>query len=78
VTLNVCPAIVTVPVRDDVTAFAKTLIATVPFPLPVEPDVTLIQAALVRAVQLHPVAAVTVTLSGPPLDPIVAEVGLIE
>jgi hypothetical protein len=41
---------------------------TVPFPLPGEPLVTVIQAALLVAVQLHPVAALTVIVPVPAVD----------
>jgi hypothetical protein len=41
--------------------FAAQLNAMVPFPLPEAPDVTVSQGALLLAVQLHPVAVVTLT-----------------
>jgi len=59
VTVNVAPAIVSVPVRLVVTVFAATSNVTDPLPDPVAPPVTVIQAALLVAVQLHPVAADT-------------------
>ena len=62
VTVNVAPAIVSVPVRIDATVFAATLKPTVPLPDPVAPLVTVIQAALLAAVQVHPVAADTALL----------------
>ena len=61
VTVNVEPAIVIVPVRGVVAALAGTLKPTVPAPLPVAPEVTVIQEALLTDVQPHPDAAVTVT-----------------
>ena len=62
VTVNVAPAIVSVPVRIDATVFAATLKVTVPLPDPVAPPVTVIHAALLVAVQLQPVAADTAVL----------------
>jgi hypothetical protein len=66
VTVNVFPAIESVPVRVDVDALAPTLKLTVPFPLPDAPAVTVIQAALLTAVHAQPVPAVTVVLLVPP------------
>ena len=40
---------------------------TEPFPLPLEPEVIVIQLALLVAVQAHPFGAVTATLPVPPL-----------
>jgi len=65
VTVNVAPAIVSVPVRLDATVFAATLKPTVPLPEPVAPLVNVIQAALLAAVHAHPVATVTVLLPVP-------------
>jgi hypothetical protein len=48
---------------------------TVPLPLPGEPLVIVIHAALLVAVQLHPVAAVTVMVPVPAVDGGFAEVG---
>jgi len=45
--------------------FAVQLNATVPFPPPEAPDVTVSHGALLLAVQLHPVAVVTVTVPEP-------------
>jgi hypothetical protein len=39
ITVNVCPAIVSVPVRDVVAVFAATLKLTDPPPLPLAPEV---------------------------------------
>jgi hypothetical protein len=39
---------------------------TVPLPLPLEPELTVIHEALLVAVQLQPAPAVTVTLADPP------------
>ncbi len=62
VTVTVWPAMVSVPVRGEVAVFASIEKATVPLPLPVTPDVMVIQEALLVAVQLQPVAVVTVLL----------------
>ena len=56
--MNVCPPIVSTPVRN-APVFAAQLNAIVPFPLPEAPDVS--HEALLLAVQLHPVAVVTLT-----------------
>ena len=48
---------------------------TVPFPLPGEPLVTVIHDALAVAVQLHPVAAVTVRVPVPAVDGRLADDG---
>jgi hypothetical protein len=47
----------------------------VPFPVPLAPDVTEIHDALLTAVQVQPLPAVTVTLPDPPLDPRLCDVG---
>jgi len=68
-TVNVWPAIVNVPVRA-APGLAATLNATVPFPLPDAPLVIVSQSGLaVVAVQLQPVAATTLTLPAPPVEP---------
>jgi hypothetical protein len=75
VTVTVLPAIVTVPVRDDVAVLAATDSDTMPLPAPDAPAVTVIQEALLDAVQLQPVVPVTVTVNGPPTDVAELEVG---
>ena len=65
VTVNVAPAIVSVPVRLEATVFAATLKPTVPLPEPVAPLVTVIHAALLAAVHAHPVGIVTSLLPVP-------------
>jgi len=65
VSVKVWPAIVTVPFRLAAAVFAATEIATVPFPLPEAPAVTVIHDALLAAVQPHPVGAVT-SIAVPP------------
>jgi hypothetical protein len=64
--VNVRPAIVSVPDRDPPVCRA-TLNVTFPLPLPLAPPVTLIQSALLAAVHVQPVAAVTPTVPDPPL-----------
>jgi hypothetical protein len=66
VTVNVAPAIVSVPVRPVVTVFAATLNPTLPGPDPDAPLVSVIQAALLLAVHAQPAPAVTVLLPVPP------------
>jgi hypothetical protein len=69
-TVNVCPAIVNVPVRG-APALAATLYPTDPFPLPDVPLVIVSQSELfVDAVQVQPFAAEIVTVPVPPLAPI--------
>jgi hypothetical protein len=53
---------VIVPVRDEVEVLAATVNATVPLPLPDAPLVTVIQAALLVAVQAQPLVVVTATV----------------
>jgi len=60
VALNVLPAIVTEPVRDDVPVLAVADTVTVPFPMPLEPAVTDSHELLLTAVQLQAPGAVTV------------------
>jgi hypothetical protein len=66
-TVNVAPAIVSVPVRA-APVLAATSKPTDPFPLPLAPDVTVIHCTLLPAVQVQP--DVVVTLTGPPRPPI--------
>jgi hypothetical protein len=67
VTLNVCPPIVIVPVRCVVLALTAALKATVPFPLPLAPLVTVNQeVSLLTPVHAHPVGAVTAVDPVPP------------
>ena len=75
VTVKVFPAIVTVPVREPLALFAATLIRTVPLPDAEAPDVTVIHDALLVAVQLHPLVAVTAMLADPPEDVRLVEAG---
>jgi hypothetical protein len=78
VTVNVCPAIVSVPVRC-APVFADALYATVPGPLPLPPLVTLSHGALLAAIHVQPAVVVTVTGEpAPPLAATVAPPGAIE
>ena len=75
VTVTVLPAIVTVPERDAVAVLPATESDTVPLPAPDAPEVTVIQDALLDAVQLQPVVPVTVTVNGPPDEVAEVDVG---
>ena len=69
---------VIVPVRDDALELGATVKITVPFPVPVAPDVTVIHGVLLTATQVQPAPAVTITLPpDPPLETL-ADVGLME
>ena len=61
VTVNVCPAMVMVPLRLVVAALAEMEKFTVPGPVTEAPDVTVIQVSLARAVHTHVVPAPTET-----------------
>jgi len=74
VTLNTVPAIVSDPIRLHVVVFGSTLNATVPFPDPDPPLVTVIHALLLAAVHGQPAVAVTVLL---PLAPDATNVWLV-
>ena len=75
--MNVWPAMVNVPVRAPV-VLAAALNATLPFPVPLAPDVIVSQPAFAVAVQVQPVAAETATFPLPPEPAIVEFVGAIE
>jgi hypothetical protein len=65
--VNVCPPIVSVPLRELALVFAAALNATEPVPLPVAPLVTVSQdVLLLTPVHSHPVAVVTVVDPVPP------------
>ena len=68
-TVKVWPAIVSVPVRDDVDVFAATLKVTAAAPLVFgpPPDVTVIHDALLTAVHGQSDGMVTETTRDPPL-----------
>jgi hypothetical protein len=74
VTANVRPAIVSVPLREIVLVFAATLNPAGPLPLPLG-LVTVIQGALLVAVQPQPVVVVTVVDPVPPAAATVRLVG---
>ena len=77
-TVTVWFATVNVPVRAP-PMFAATLIATVPLPVPLAPEVIDNQDALVVAVHVHPAAAVTaIGPAVPPPAPVDKVVRLIE
>ena len=73
-TVNVCPATVTVPVREDVDVFCATERLTVPLPEPLAPPVTVIHATLDVAVQEQLEALNTFTAAVPPAFPREADV----
>jgi hypothetical protein len=75
VTVKVLPAIVNVPVRDDVVVAAATAKLTVPLPEPEAPPVTANHDALLAALHAHPEPAVTATLPLPPAEAKDCEVG---
>jgi hypothetical protein len=75
--VNVLPATVSVPVREDVAVLGATLKVTVPLPDPLAPVVTVIHVALLVPVQLQPVPALTETVPEPPPAARDCEVGLI-
>jgi hypothetical protein len=65
VTVNVCPATLTVPLRP-VPRFGSTTNPTDPLPVPDAPEVTMIHKALEAAVHEHVPPVVTVTDPMPP------------
>jgi hypothetical protein len=66
--VKVCPAIVSVALRDVVPVLAAALNPTVPVPLPLAPEVRVSHDALLLAVQAQPFDAVMVTDPVPPAD----------
>jgi hypothetical protein len=69
---------VTVPVREVVSAFGAMEIETVPLPEPLAPLVTVIHAAFDTVVQEQPLVEETFTLALPPLLPTDVEAALSE
>ena len=69
VTVKVFPAIVSVPERDVVPVLAVAENATVPFPVPLAPDVIDSHDTLSVVVHVQPAATVTVTEPVPPDAP---------
>src|SRR5512141_3251232 len=67
--LAVCPPMVSELLRLPWSGFAATVNDTVPAPLPLAPDVIVSHCASARAVQVHPVAVVTVAEPEPPAGP---------
>ena len=68
-TENVCPAIVSDPVLT-LKGLDATENVTGPLPLPIAPDVTVIQVSLLAAVHVHPFTADTLTVGpAPPPGP---------
>ena len=65
VTVNVCPAIVNVPVRA-LPLFEATVNPTDPLPVPVAPDVTVIHDTALVAVQVQAAGVDTATEPVPP------------
>jgi hypothetical protein len=57
--VKVCPAAVSVPVRDVAPVFAATLKDTFPFPAPLPPETSVIHPVLAAAVQEHPLPLIT-------------------
>jgi hypothetical protein len=66
VTVTVCAAIVSVPVRGLVDVLPAIVYATVPLVVPDAPLVTVIHDVLLTPVQLHPLVVVTPVVNGPP------------
>jgi hypothetical protein len=77
VTVNVWPAIVTVPVRCAAAEFAAMVMLTVPLPVPLAPPVTVIHAALLAAVHAQLEVELTLTLVDSPAAMEVLLAGLI-
>jgi hypothetical protein len=76
VTVTVCPATVSVPVRWVVAVLAATVKLTPPLPEPVAPAVMVIQFALVAAVHEQLVPDVTETVNVLPVDGADTDVGV--
>ena len=75
VTVNVWPATVSMPFRAAPVGFPATVNAAVPDPLPLAPDVIVIQDAVLAAVQAQPSIVVTaIGVPGPPAAPMDSEV----
>ena len=61
--------------RCEVDVLAVALKVTVPLPLPLAPPLTVSHPALLIAVHVHPVAAVTLVVDDPAADVSVRDVG---
>lgn len=68
---------VAVPLREVPTVFVATLSTTIPLPVPVPPELTVIHPALLDAVREQPVIPATLTETGPPEAPTLALDGAI-
>ena len=77
-TVNVLPAAVIVPDLGDGELLDEKLKPTVPFPAPGDPEVTVIQPALLDAVHGHDAVAVTENEPDPAPADLLTDVGLIE
>ena len=66
ITVKVCPATVSVPLRVFWLLSAATEYLTSPSPFPLLPEMMVIQPALLWAVHSHPGMALTLTLPMPP------------
>jgi hypothetical protein len=51
------------------------LITTLPLPVPLAPDVIVMNEAVVAAVHVQPLCVVTVTVEAPPAAPTLTDVG---
>lgn len=74
-TVMVCPATVSVPVRGLESAFAATAKSTLPLPEPLLPLVIVIQAALLDAVHAQPLLVVTAAVAALPAAAMLCGVG---
>src|SRR5262245_57864282 len=72
-TVTVCPATVSVPVREPLAAATEKV--TVPLPVPLAPDVIVMKSDWLAAVQLHAASVVTLTLKVPPPVGALTDVG---
>ena len=75
VTVKISPATITTPVRVVVDGLAATDMATVPEPVPLAADVTVIHPALLVAVHAHVLAVASDVVAGPPSPVTDADVG---
>src|SRR6187455_3746384 len=82
VTLKLCPAMVSVPVRGLILLLAAALNATVPLPLPLAPPVTVSHdVLLLTLVHAHPASDVTPVEPVPPpaaTEPLVGAIAYVQ
>ena len=76
-TANTRFAIAIVPLRA-APVLAATVNVTVPFPLPVAPEVTVIHGTVLLADQAHPDDDMTLMDPGPPAAPMLCDVGAMD